>query len=427
MERKKIRETWDCSEEEWNDWQWQLKNSITDVEELQRIFLLEEEEVEEIREAAEIFPMSITPYYAALIDFDNENCPILKQAVPGRDELKNCSYEMDDPLHEDEDSPVAGLTHRYPDRVLLLVTNRCSMFCRHCTRKRKVGDNLQSVNWEQIEKGIEYIKNTSRVRDVLLSGGDPLLLPEDNLREIITRLYEIPHVEIVRLGSRVPVVLPQRITGKLVEMLAGINQESGPIWLNTHFNHEKELTDSSREALAKLANAGIPLGNQTVLLRDVNDCPEIIKNLMHKLVQNRVRPYYLYQCDLSRGIEHFRTPISKGIEIMEHLIGHTSGFAVPRFVVDAPGGGGKIPLTPNYLLSHSNRKTILRNFEGNISVYTEPENQGSNCPPECTICDNPLEDEDNMQEEIGLQQLYSEDNDTISLQHSDRDYGNNHE
>ena len=424
MSLTKIKKHWDCTEEEWNDWKWQLENSITDAEQLQKMFSISEEEVEEINEARNIFPMSITPYYASLIDFNNENCPVKYQSVPRKAELMNCSYEMDDPLHEDEDSPVNGLTHRYPDRVLLLVTNRCSMFCRHCTRKRKVGDDVEKVEWKQIKKGIKYIKNTPRVRDVLLSGGDPLLMQTEDLKEIITSLYAIPHVEVVRLGSRIPVVLPQRITDELVEMLKEVNKDMGPVWLNTHFNHEKELTDMSKKALAKLADAGIPLGNQTVLLRDVNDCPEIIKNLMHKLVQNRVRPYYLYQCDLSRGIEHFRTPISKGIEIMEHLIGHTSGFSIPRFVVDAPGGGGKIPLTPNYLLSHSNRKTILRNFEGNICVYTEPEDQSCDCPPECTICDNPLEDEMGSQE-VGLQQLYSEDNDTISLQHSERDYGGN--
>jgi lysine 2,3-aminomutase len=218
--------------------------------------------------------------------------------------------------------------------------------------------------------------------------------------------------------------MPQGITDELVEMLSEVTEEYGPVWINTHFNHKKELTAEAKESLDKLSNAGIPLGNQTVLLRDVNDCPEIIKNLMHQLVQNRVRPYYLYQCDLSRGIEHFRTPIAKGIEVMEHLIGHTSGFSVPRYVVDAPGGGGKIPVSPNYLLSNSNRKTILRNFEGTISVYTEPEEQNSNCPPECSICDNPLVDEEEQTGDVGLQKLFSEDNDKISLKNDEREYGN---
>ncbi|GAB6098708.1 lysine 2,3-aminomutase [Halanaerocella petrolearia] len=424
MDFSEVSQIWDCTREEWNDWQWQLENSITSVEELQNKFAISDIEAKKIKKAADIFPMSITPYYASLIDFDNEQCPIKKQAIPHQAELKDSNYEMEDPLHEDKDSPVPGLTHRYPDRVLLLMTNKCSMFCRHCTRKRKVGDNEELVNREQIEAGIEYIKETPQVRDVLLSGGDPLLLDKDFLEEIITELYEIPHVDIVRVGSRLPVVLPQRINDSLVTMLERLNKEVGPVWINTHFNHEKEITVESKEALAKLANAGVPLGNQTVLLKDVNDCPEIIKNLMHKLVQHRVRPYYLYQCDLSRGIEHFRTPISKGIEVMEHLIGHTSGFAVPRYVVDAPGGGGKIPVNPNYLLSNSNRKTILRNFEGTITVYTEPEDQECTCPSDCTICDNPLVDEEVEQTEVGLQQLFSEDNDTISLQSSERDYAN---
>jgi lysine 2,3-aminomutase len=416
-----IQTIWDCSKEEWNDWKWQLNNSITSVKELKNKFDLSNREEEKIKQAADIFPMSITPYYASLIDFD-EDCPVKKQAIPDQNELKKTPYEMDDPLHEDEDSPVDGVTHRYPDRVLLLVNNKCAMFCRHCTRKRKVGDNEKIIDMAQIERGIKYIESNPKIRDVLLSGGDPLLLGEDMLEEIITKLYQIPHVEVVRIGSRLPVVLPQRITDSLVDMLQRVNEQAGPVWLNTHFNHEKELTDESQQALAKLANAGVPLGNQTVLLKDVNDCPEIIKNLMHELVQNRVRPYYLYQCDLSRGIEHFRTTIDKGVEIIEHLIGHTSGFTVPRYVVDAPGGGGKIPVTPNYKLSSSNRKTILRNFEGTITVYTEPEDQGSNCPPECSVCDNPLEDEAAKQKEIGLQQLFSEENDTISLQSSERDY-----
>ena len=423
MNFSEVQNIWDCSKEEWNDWQWQLENSITSVQELEDKFSISDSEAQKIKEAADVFPMSITPYYASLIDFDDDTCPIKQQAVPQSDELKNTNYEMDDPLHEDKDSPVDGLTHRYPDRVLLLVTNKCSMFCRHCTRKRKVGDDEGTVNLDQIKQGIEYIKETPQVRDVLLSGGDPLLIDREILRKIIVELYKIPHVEVVRVGSRLPVVLPQGITDGLVDMLSEITEEHGPVWINTHFNHKKEITAESKEALNKLANAGIPLGNQTVLLRDVNDCPEIIKDLMHQLVQNRVRPYYLYQCDLSRGIEHFRTPIAKGIEVMEHLIGHTSGFSVPRYVVDAPGGGGKIPVSPNYLLSNSNRKTILRNFEGTITVYTEPENQTSNCPPNCNICDNPFVDEEE-QNDIGLQKLFSEDNDKISLQSSEREYGN---
>jgi lysine 2,3-aminomutase len=405
-------EEWDCTQEEWNDWQWQLKNSITTVEELEDKFDIPDEKAEEIQEAIEIFPMSITPYYASLINFE-EWCPIRMQAVPNKEELKRFDYEMEDPLHEEEDSPVPGLTHRYPDRVLLMVTNKCSMFCRHCTRKRKVGDKQSGINLSQIKEGIQYIRDNPQVRDVLLSGGDPLLLDLDILEEIISELKEIPHVDIVRLGSRVPVVLPQRINDELVNRL----KKYQPLWINTHFNHKKELTSRVKEALNKLADNGFPLGNQTVLLRDLNDCPLVMKELMQELVKNRVRPYYLYQCDLSRGIEHFRTTISTGIEILESLIGHTSGFAVPRYVVDAPGGGGKIPVTPNYNVSSSRRKTVLRNYEGDIVVYTEPELRENNCPEECNICTENREKAESGEavEPSGVQKLLSKENGDFAL------------
>ena len=410
MER--IQEIWDCSVEEWEDWKWQLTNSIVRVDELKERFDISGEQAEAIDQAADIFPMAITPYYASLIDFDDEKCPVRMQAIPHKPELESSSVDMDDPLHEDEDSPVDGLTHRYPDRVLLLVTNKCSMFCRHCTRKRKVGDDNSLVDMEQIDRGIEYIRNNEEIRDVLISGGDPLLLEKEELEEIIVKLKEIPHVEMVRIGSRTPVVLPQRITDDLVEML----QKHQPIWFNTHYNHKKELTSRSKEALAKLADAGIPLGNQTVLLKDVNNCPFIIKELVHELVKNRVRPYYLYQCDLSRGIEHFRTSISTGIEIMESLVGHTSGFARPQYVVDAPGGGGKIPVSPNYILSSSSKKTVLRNYEGVITTYTEPEVRESECPPNCDVCEDI-----NGEELIGIHKLLSDTNDQISIDCTKRD------
>ena len=263
---------------------------------------------------------------------------------------------MIDPLSEDRDSPVPGIIHRYPDRVLFHISNICSMYCRHCTRKRKVGDRDSIPGKDEIIKGIEYIKNTPVVRDVLLSGGDPFMLSDDYLDWILTELRKIPHVEVIRIGTRMPVVLPYRITDELIAVL----KKHHPLWINTHFNHPRAITESSREALRKLADAGIPLGNQTVLLAGVNDCPRIMKRLVHKLVQNRVRPYYLYQCDLSEGLSHFRTPVGKGIEIMESLIGHTSGFAVPTYVIDAPGGGGKIPVMPNYLISWSTNKVVLQ-------------------------------------------------------------------
>ena len=286
---------------------------------------------------------------------------------------------MLDPLHEDEDSPAPGLTHRYPDRVLLLITDQCSMYCRHCTRRRLAGEKDGARSLDDINKCIEYIKKTPQVRDVLLSGGDCLLVNDKVLEYIISELRKIPHVEIVRLGSRTPVVMPQRITDDLVNML----KKYHPIWLNTHFNHPKEMTEEAMEALRKLADAGIPLGNQSVLLRGVNDCPHIMRDLVHDLVKNRVRPYYIYQCDLSLGIEHFRTPVSKGIEIIESLRGHTSGYAVPTFVVDAPGGGGKTPVMPQYIISQSPGKVVLRNYEGVITTYTEP----VDLPPTDCNCD----------------------------------------
>jgi len=287
-----------------------------------------------------------------------------------------------DPLHEDEDSPVPGLTHRYPDRVLFLITDMCSMYCRHCTRRRFAGQSDASTPDDNIEKAIEYIANTPQVRDVVLSGGDALLISDEKLEYIISRLRAIPHVEIIRIGSRTPVVLPQRITEDLVNML----KKYHPVWLNTHFNHPQEMTPDAELAVARLANAGVPLGNQSVLLRGVNDCVHVMKNLMHILVKNRIRPYYIYQCDLSMGLEHFRTPVSKGIEIIEALRGHTSGYAVPTFVVDAPGGGGKIPVMPQYVISQSPGRVVLRNFEGVITTYTEPTEYKNecDCPSEVT-------------------------------------------
>ena len=374
-------ELWkDVKPEEWNDWRWQVENRIDTVEKLKKIINVTEKEEEDIGKVLEKFRMGITPYYAAHMDKDDPRDPIRMQAVPTFVETHVSDADMLDPLHEDTDSPAPGLTHRYPDRVLFLITDQCSMYCRHCTRRRFAGQCDDEVGMENIDKCIEYIRKTPEVRDVLLSGGDCLLVSDKKLEYIISKLREIPHVEIVRLGSRTPVVLPQRITDDLVNML----KKYHPIWLNTHFNHPKEFTPESMEALRKLADAGIPLGNQSVLLRGVNDCPHIMRDLVHKLVMNRVRPYYIYQCDLSLGIEHFRTPVAKGIEIIESLRGHTSGFCVPTFVVDAPGGGGKIPVMPNYVLSQSANKVILRNYEGVITTYTEPDLPELEC--QCDVC-----------------------------------------
>ncbi len=370
------------TDEQWNDWKWQVKNRIETLEDLKKYVNLSAEEEEGVAKALAKFRMAITPYYISLIDPNDPNDPIRRQAVPTGSETHIAAADLLDPLHEDEDSPAPGLTHRYPDRVLFLITDQCSMYCRHCTRRRFAGQKDTDSPSERIEKCLAYIEKTPSVRDVLLSGGDALMVSDQRLEYIIQRLRAIPHVEIVRLGSRTPVVCPQRITPELVNML----KKYHPIWMNTHFNHPNEFTPEASEALARLADAGIPLGNQTVLLRGVNDCVHVMKRLMHLLVKNRVRPYYIYQCDLSMGLEHFRTPVSKGIEIIENLRGHTSGYAVPTFVVDAPGGGGKTPVMPNYVISQSPNKVILRNFEGVITTYTEPTDYVEEC--RCIDCEN---------------------------------------
>jgi lysine 2,3-aminomutase len=376
---KEIEVYKDVKEEQWYDWKWQVANRITTVEQLKKIINLTEQEEKDINAVVKNFRLGITPYYASLMDPDDPRCPVRMQAVPVLAETHRSEADMLDPLHEDEDSPAPGLTHRYPDRVLFLITDQCSMYCRHCTRRRLAGETDAQRSMDDINACLDYIRKSPEVRDVLLSGGDCLLVDDDVLEYIIKELRAIPHVEIVRLGSRTPVVMPMRITDNLVNML----KKYHPIWLNTHFNHSKEMTPDAIEACRKLADAGIPLGNQSVLLRGVNDCPHIMRDLVHNLVRNRVRPYYIYQCDLSLGIEHFRTPVAKGIEIIEGLRGHTSGYAVPTFVVDAPGGGGKIPVMPQYLISQSPDKVILRNYEGVITTYTEPKD----LPPlECT-CD----------------------------------------
>jgi len=400
----------------WQDWKWQVKNSIREVEEVEEIFEIKLDELRRKKVALTIekFPMSITPYYLSLVDpTDYMKDPIFKQAFPDVRELEITQYDMADPLAEEKDSPVHGVTHRYPDRVLLHISNTCAMYCRHCTRKRKVGDIDSIPSRKQIEKGLEYIKNNPIIRDVLLSGGDPFLLSDEYLDWILGEISKIPHVEVVRVGTRTPVVLPYRITNSLVDIL----KKYESLWLNTHFNHPREITEASKEALRRLSSAGIPLGNQSVLLADVNDCPMIMKKLVHKLVQNRVRPYYLYQCDLSEGLEHFRTSIGKGIEIMESLRGHTSGFAVPTFVVDAPGGGGKIPVNPNYIVSWSTNKTILRNFEGVITTYHEPDRYKHNqCNLKCDSCKLHLKLEAAQQREaIGIERLLSDYDETITL------------
>ena len=372
--------------EDWNDWKWHLRNKIQTMEDLKKVVEISKEEEEGIAKCLSTLRMAITPYYLSLIDLDNPNDPVRAQSIPTIAELNWVEEDLEDPLSEDIDSPVPGLTHRYPDRALLLVTDQCAMYCRHCTRRRFAGTNDAALPMSQIEDAIAYIAKTPVIRDVLISGGDPLLLEDDKLEHIIKKLREIPHVQIVRLGSRLPVVLPQRITDDLCNML----KKYHPIWLNTHFTHPQEITPESSEACAKLANAGIPLGNQSVLLAGVNDCVHVMKELVQGLVKIRVRPYYIYQCDLSQGLLHFRTPVAKGIEIIESLRGQTSGYAVPTFVVDAPGGGGKIPVAPTYIISQGAHKVILRNFEGVITTYTEPVDYKETC--QCDVCSGKREE-----------------------------------
>lgn len=368
------------SDEDWNDWQWQVRNRIETLDELKKYINLTPEEEKGVEESLGVLRMAITPYYLSIIDPDDANDPVRLQAIPTSAELFRAAEDEEDPLHEDVDSPTPGLTHRYPDRALVLITDQCSMYCRHCTRRRFAGQKDTAVPMEDIKKSIEYIRQTPQIRDVLLSGGDALLMSDARLEEIIKELRTIPHVEIIRIGSRTPVVLPQRITEDFCNML----KKYHPIWLNTHFNHPNEINEETTAACERMADAGIPLGNQSVLLRGVNDCPHIMLKLVNDLVKIRVRPYYIYQCDLSLGLSHFRTSVSKGIEIIEALRGHTSGYCVPTFVVDAPGGGGKTPVMPNYVISQSHNKVILRNFEGVITTYHEPSNYEPGCT--CDVC-----------------------------------------
>jgi len=370
----------EATDEQWNDWKWQVKNRIETLEDLKKYVKLTPAEEEGVKKTLSTLRMAITPYYLSLIDPNDPHDPVRRQCIPTELETHQVAADLLDPLHEDEDSPTPGLTHRYPDRVLFLITDMCSMYCRHCTRRRFAGQTDNECGTDRIEKALEYIEKTECVRDVLLSGGDALMVSDKKLEYIISRLRQIPHVEIVRLGTRTPVVCPQRITPELCDML----KKYHPVWINTHFNHPNEVTAESRRACEMLANAGIPLGNQSVLLRGVNDCVHVMKNLVHELVKMRVRPYYIYQCDLSMGLEHFRTPVSKGIEIIEGLRGHTSGFCIPTFVVDAPGGGGKTPVMPQYVISQAPGRVVLRNFEGVITTYTEPTEYHSECNcPEC--------------------------------------------
>ena len=353
----------------WYDWKWQLRNRITSLDVIRELIPLTRREEEGIKRATGRLAMAITPYFFSLIDRADPKCPIRKQAIPRLEEFSVAPCEMVDPCGEDSHSPVPGLVHRYPDRALLIVTDSCAMYCRYCTRKRMVGEEHPPMPVDRLDDALKYIRSKKSIRDVLISGGDPLMMKTEVLENYIARLRAIPHLDIIRIGTRVPVTLPMRVTGELVAML----KKYHPLYISIHFSHPREITPEVASACSLLANAGIPLGSQTVLLKGVNDRPATMKKLMQELLKIRVRPYYLYQCDMAMGTSHFRTPVSLGMNIIEELRGHTTGYAVPTFVVDAPGGGGKIPVAPNYLLSQTKGKVVLRNYENKIFTYTEPE------------------------------------------------------
>ena len=373
--------TWaNVAEADWKDWRWQLKNRVSSLEGLQsRIPDLTPQEIEGAQLADTKLAMAITPHFFNLIDGNDPDCPIRRQMLPSVQETETAPWEMGDPCGEDSHSPVPGLVHRYPDRVLFLVTDRCAAYCRYCTRSRLVSNALGYDFRPNFKEQIEYIRRTPAVRDVLLSGGDALLLSDSKLRQLLTELRSIPHVEFIRIGSRIPIFLPQRITPELCSML----KEFHPLFISVHANHPRELTTEVRDSLARLADAGIPLGNQSVLLKGVNDDAGVMKALVQKLLMCRVRPLYIYQCDLINGSAHLRTSVRRGLEIMEQLRGHTTGYAVPQYVIDAPGGGGKVPVAPNYVLSHNADRVVIRNFEGKVFEYPEaPDGTPLHSPPD---------------------------------------------
>lgn len=352
-------------EDTWNDWGWQLKNRITRVEQLEAVMTLTPEEKEGCLFANSKLALAVTPYFFNLIDREDPDCPVRRQVIPRVNEMTIAPEEMLDPVGEDEHSPVPGIVHRYPDRVLFLVTDRCAAYCRYCTRSRLVS-NAQDYNFHpEYEQGLRYIESHPEVRDVLLSGGDPLLLADRKLDHLLGRLRAIPHVEFIRIGSRIPVFLPQRVTPELCDIF----RKHGPIWMSIHVNHPKECTKALKDACERLSFTGVPLGNQSVLLKGVNDDLDTMKALVHRLLRMRVRPYYIYQCDLITGSSHLRADVRKGLEIMRGLRGHTTGYAVPQLVIDAPGGGGKVPINPEYVDSINDDEIVFRNFEGQIYRY----------------------------------------------------------
>jgi lysine 2,3-aminomutase len=371
------------SETDWNDWRWQLRNRITTLEALEALMPLTSEEREGVVLAGHKLALAITPYFFNLIDINDPHCPIRRQVVPRVEEMIPAPWEMIDPCGEDEHMVAPGLVHRYPDRVLFLVTDRCAAYCRYCTRSRVVSGVGDQHLETDFSAAINYIREHGEVRDVLLSGGDPLLFSDDRLEHLLGQLRAIKHVEFLRIGTRIPIFLPQRITPELCAML----RKYHPLWMSIHSNHPKEATHEVKEACARLADAGIPLGNQTVLLKGINDDVSVMKELMHRLLMMRVRPYYIYQCDLVKGTHHLRASVRKGLEIIEALRGHTTGYAVPQYVIDAPGGGGKVPIGPEYMLAHDKERVIIRNYEGKVFEYPElsqvpgvPPSPSKTCP-----------------------------------------------
>jgi len=361
-------EIWkDVEDKDWNNWIWQQQKRIKSMEQLEKVIQVTQDERDAFAQSHEMFNMGITPYYASLMDPTDPNCPIRLQAVPNKGELTILDHEMEDPLAEEKYMPVPGITHRYPDRVLFYTTHNCPVYCRHCTRKRKVSDPSSSAANKQLEESLAYIEAHHEVRDVVISGGDPLSNSDDRLEYIMSRLRAMDHIEVFRLGTRNLVTLPQRITQNFANML----KKYHPVFVHTHFNHPKECTQEAFDAVARIADAGCIVNNQMVLLKGVNDDPKTVMELNHKLLMMRVRPYYIFQCDMSQGIGHFRTPVSVGLNIIESLRGWTSGMAVPHFVIDAPGGGGKIPLLPEYVVKHEGKKWTLRNFQNKQFEYIE--------------------------------------------------------
>jgi len=358
----------DIPDSVWNDWKWQFRNRITRIGQLAKFIPLSAEEIAQLKLVTMRYPLSVTPYYLSLINPDDPDDPIRKQAIPSVLEMTMGSLGVEDPLGEREDTVVPGLVHRYPDRVLMVLTDICPMFCRHCTRKREWRHGGWVRTPAEVEAMLDYIRQHKTVRDIILSGGDPLTLSTRHLEDVIRRLRQIKHIEIIRIGTRFPVVLPQRIDNELCTMLS----KYGPIWLNTHFNHVREITPEAAEACDRLVRSGVPVNNQSVLLRGVNDSIEAQMALCHGLLRIKVRPYYLFQCDEVQGTEHLRTPVEVGVQIIEGMRGHTSGLAVPTFVIDLPNGGGKVPLQPNYILSQTEAELVLRNYEGRTFHYRNP-------------------------------------------------------